>query len=377
MEIISQSQILFEQLHQFTRASASNCHQVADRIIDEVTRICQESRRIQISGEVANWTRTLADHRLQKCLHYYKLGSKQGRIELQSILSAMIYHYISSTRKGSSYQARVALIEDFLQGFYVETLKTFRREANLVNTYTPRTLLELAEYMAFSERYAKRRISLPGRKSQQLIILRVQTFAHKQPSEITVDINSLDEGNLQSTDNEWDSIIIQRLRTLLVKEKETEPLENLDRNLRETVIKELINYLEERKQSDCTSYLILCLKDLSANEIEQILGLTSRQRDYLRQRLKYHLIRFALSSHWKLVHQWLEADLDRNFGLTPTKWQLFQKQLTLQQSKLLYLVQQGIPNKDIAKKLSLSNTKVEKQWFKVLELAWNIRNQSL
>jgi hypothetical protein len=115
-------------------------------------------------------------------------GFPPGRVELHSTLSAIVYRYITPPQVQTSYQARLNLIEDFLQGFYVESLNAFRRENKLDSQFQPRTLLELAEYMAFSERYGKRRIPLPGRSSQQLIILRAQTFSKQQPPEFAVDI---------------------------------------------------------------------------------------------------------------------------------------------------------------------------------------------
>jgi hypothetical protein len=169
--------LLLEELQESTRASESNCAEVAERIEEEVNRICTESKRIQASGEVEKWAISLATHRLRQCLNYYKRGSKQGRQELHSTLSSIIYRYISPSQKGASYQARVNLIEDFLQQFYLESLNAFRRETELPPTYSPQTRLELAEYMAFTERYGKRRIPLPGGRSQQLIVLRAQTFS--------------------------------------------------------------------------------------------------------------------------------------------------------------------------------------------------------
>ena len=103
--------LLFEQLRQSTRASLTNCREVAERITDEVQRICQESNRIQRSGNVDGWAKTLADYRLKQCLRYYKLGSKRGRVELQSTLSAIVYRYISPSQGIASYYERVTLIE--------------------------------------------------------------------------------------------------------------------------------------------------------------------------------------------------------------------------------------------------------------------------
>ena len=138
-------QLLFTELQQNTRSSDQKCREVADRIAAEVNRICQESQRIKASGEEEKWRVTLSRHRLQQCLFYYKFGARGGRVELHSTLSAMVYRYITPPQIQSSYQARLNLIEDFLQGFYVESLNAFRREAQLEGTFSPTTLLELSE----------------------------------------------------------------------------------------------------------------------------------------------------------------------------------------------------------------------------------------
>jgi hypothetical protein len=343
---------------------------VADRLSREINRICSESKRIQASGEVESWAITLAKHRLHQCIHYYKLGSKRGRVDLHSTLSAVVYRYITPPQTQSSYQARLTLIEDFLQGFYMEALNAFRREAQVPPNYQPTTLLELAEWMAFTERYGKRRIPLPGHRNQQLIILRAQTFSQQQPTETPVDIERAAEGVSGENESQWNAASIQQVREQMVAQ-EPEPTED---SLRQTVIDELIAYLEERNQQDCVKYFVLRLQDLPANEIEAILGLTPRERDYLQQRFKYHLIRFALSHQWELVHQWLEVDLNHNLGLTPERWQVFLLQLDSQQTQILELKQQGLNDAAISQSISCTASQVRKQWFKILEKAWEIRN---
>ncbi len=366
-------QLLYNEFRHSTRASEQNCCDVAARLAAEVNRICNESNRIQTSGDVESWAQTLATHRLKQVLNYYKLGSQRGRVDLQSTLSAIVYRYITPPQTPASYQARLTLIEDFLQGFYVEALNAFRRENEVDADYRPRSLLELAEYMAFTERYGKRRIPLPGRRSQQLIILRAQTFSQQQPPETSVDMDTAAEGAATESDSNWNDAAIQQVREMMVA-SEPEPLEA---NLRDTVIEELLAYLEERQQNDCAEYFVLRLQDLPANEIEELLGLTPRQRDYLQQRFKYHLIRFALSHRWELVHLWLEADLERNLGLTPTEWQQFQENISSTQRELLELKQKGRSTGEIAQALGCTVTQVEKRWFKLLEIAWDIRNSSV
>jgi DNA-binding protein Fis len=363
-------QLLLQELQASTKASAQNCHDVAMRTATEVSRICNESKRIQASGAVENWATTLARHRLSQCIKYYKLGSERGRVELHSTLSAIIYRYINPAQGQMSYQGRLTMIEDFLQSFYLEALNAFRRENQLPATYRPRTLLELAEYMAFTERYGKRRIPLPGRQ-QQLIILRAQTFSQQQPPETCVDIEQAAEGSGSDSDSAWEDAAVQQVRELMVTQTDPEPQEE---TLRSVVISELMNYLQQRQQNDCADYFALRLKDLSAQEIEEILGLNPRQRDYLQQRFKYHLIRFALLHSWELVHEWLEADLGTNLGLTPKQWQKFTEKLDAKDLTLLELKQNGQTDESIAKTLGLTVAQLQKRWFKLLEDAWEIRN---
>ncbi|MDB9512622.1 heterocyst differentiation protein HetZ [Kamptonema animale CS-326] len=365
-------QLLLDELQKSTRASEQNCREVAERLTAEVTRICTESKRIQASGEVEHWAITLAQHRLQQCLQYYQLGSGPGRVELHSTLSAIVYRYITPPQVQSSYQARLELIKDFLQGFYLEALNAFRREAQLPATYSPRTRLELAEYMAFAERFGKRRIPLSRGRSQQLIVLRSQTFSQQQPHETSVDMEQAADGAAQESDSTWNDATVTRVREAMVGGNSTDESDSL----RQAVIEELMTYLEERNQKDCADYFALRLQDLPTNEIEAILGLTPRQRDYLQQRFKYHLLRFALSHRWELVHQWLESDLEKNLGLIPQQWDSFLLQIGSEQESLLRLKQQGMSDSAIAQTLGSTVAQVQKRWFKLLELAWEIRNRS-
>ncbi len=364
--------LLLDEFQQSTRASRQNCLEVAERIRQEVDRICTESKRIQASGEVGKWAKNLALHRLRRCIHYYQLRSQDGRVELHSTLSAIVYRYITPPQIQSSYQARLSLIEDFLQQFYLETLNAFRREAELPATYSPRTLLELAEYMAFTERYGKRRIPLSGGRSQQLIILRAQTFSQQQPKETSVDIDQAAEGTTTDSDKTWNDGSIQQVREAMVAQ---DPGNDIG-SLRQVVIEELMTYLEERDQQDCADYFALRLQDLSTGEIESILGLTPRERDYLQQRFKYHLLKFAMGHRWELVHQWLEADLEQNLGLTPKEWEALNQQIDSEQKNLLKLKQQGLSDEAIAKSLGRKVNQVKKKWYKLLELAWELRNRS-
>ena len=349
---------------------------VATRIAIEVTRICRKSKRIQSSGEVNAWQKSLAQSRIEKYLAYYQLGSRQGRLELHSRLSAIAYRYIAPARTQLGFQGRCTLLEDFLQGFYIEVLRAFRRENNLSDEYTPRTRLELSEYMAFSEHYAKRRISLPGCYNQQLIVLRAQTFARRLPAETAVDMDMAVNAS-KSDEDSFRSPVIQQLREKMV----TATLDPAEGVLRDRIIQALVTYLQAQDQADCVDYLALRLQDMTAADIDEVLGLSSRQRDYLQQRFKYHVEKFTRSHHWELVHQWLDADLHKNFGLSQAEWQTFLAQLTPEQTQLLALKQQQLSEPEnvsdlaIAHRLQWTAKKLDRRWGKIVSLAWKIRNQ--
>lgn len=344
---------------------------VVARIAAEVERICIKSDRIQNSGQIAAWQMTLARHRLQKCLSYYRLGSKRGRVELHSHLSTMVYRHIVPNRTQMGFSARYSLIEDFLQGFYIEVLKAFRRENHLAEDYSPRTRLELAEYMAFTEQYAKRRITLPGRRNQQLIVLRAQGFAQRQPPETTLDLEmAVETAKGEEAEMHSRSPVVQQVREQMV----ADAIDPTDSVVRDRVITELTEYLESQGQLDCVNYLTLKLQDLSAPEIDEILGLSARQRDYLQQRFKYHVEKFARSHRWQLVHQWLEADLDQNLGMPQQQWEAFLDQLSLDQQQLIQLKSEQATDQEIAKELRCTPKQVHKRWVRLLELAWQTRN---
>jgi hypothetical protein len=364
--------LLVQELEGAIAVTGNIPQDICHRIAIEVERICEKSDRIQASGQVASWQLTLARYRLQKSVDYYRQGSRRGRIDLHSVLSTMVYRPIAPAYLQLSFQARCLLIEDFLQGFYTEALRAFRRENELAPDYQPKTRLQLAEYMAFTEQYAKRRINLPGRQSQQLIILRAQRFASRQPQEISVDIETaMDSAKSDESDAYGRSPVMQMIRDQMVSEK-VDPAEAV---LRDRVIAELMSYLEAQEQTDCVNYLTLKLQDLSVPEIDEILSLTPRQRDYLQQRFKYHVEKFAISHNWKLVHEWLGADIEQNLGLPPQLWHKFLATLTPDLHHLLELKQAGTEDDQIAKAIRCTPKQVQKRWAKLLEAAWQVRNE--
>ncbi len=353
---------------------SGNVDHLASRIAAEVDRICHRSGRIQASEQSRSWQLSLARHRLQKCLTYYQHGSKRGRVELHSTLGSMVYRHVAPTRLQLGFQARYSMIEDFLQGFYTESLKAFRRENELPDTFQPKSRLELAEYMAFTEQYAKRRITLPGGNSQQLVVLRAQRFGQRQPQEVSVDIEQALGGGGKGEEAEAHSRspIAQQLRERMVSDS----VDLSEAVLRDRVLSQLVDYLKSQDQQDCIDYLCLKMQDLSAPEIDDVLGLTPRERDYLQQRFKYHVEKFTLSNNWKLVHQWLGADIDQNLGLSTQQWELFLEKLTPEQQQLLALKRTQTPDAEILTTLKCTPKQLQKRWERMLNLARQTRNQN-
>jgi hypothetical protein len=195
---------ILDELQAALNTQSSSSVHVAERIAREVERICTKSDRIQTSGKVEMWQLALARHRIQKIHAYFELGSRRGRVELHSNLSMMVYRHIAPSHANLGFQGRYNHIEDFLQGFYIEVLRAFRREHDVAPDYTPKTRVELTEYMAFSEQYAKRRISLPGRKGQQLVILRAQGYAKGQPPEMSLDVEmAIDSAKSEADESQF------------------------------------------------------------------------------------------------------------------------------------------------------------------------------
>ncbi len=354
--------------------TSTTTYVLSNRIAIEVERICEKSDRIQKSGEITSWRLTLSRYRLDKCIQYYRLGSRRGRTELHSVLSSMVYRSIAPAHLQLGFQGRYTLIEDFLQGFYTESLRVFRRENELAETYQPKTKLQLAEYIAFTEQYAKRRINLPGCNSQQLVILRASRFSNRQPNEIAVDIETaMDSAKDNESEAYGRSPVMQMIREQMVSEGSGNEVED---GLRDRIIDELISYLKSQDQQSCIDYLSLKLQDLSVAEIDDILGLSPRERDYLQQRFKYHIEKFAMNHNWELVHEWLGADLNHNLGMSLPLWNQFRSDLSDDQRQLLDLKRDGADDAQIAKAIGCTPKQVNKRWTKLLQSAWEARNQS-
>lgn len=266
-----------------------------------------------------------------------------------------------------------------MQTFYIEALNNFRRAHHLLSTYTPSTRLELAEYMAFCEQYGKRFIALGKGHSQQLIVLRAQAFNHSQPNHTLIDPTLVDSPKLEEGERGPSLAVLQQIREKITLAPSTDSEEA---TMRDRVTTALMEYFSQQNQPECMNYLVLKLKDASTSEIEEILGISPKQRDYLQQRFKYHVERFSQDYQWELVHQWLGANLENSLGMTPDQWRGFLTALGPHQRHLIELKQAQVDlvNEDdgaIASSLGWTTKKVKRTWTKILRQAWQHRNQGL
>jgi hypothetical protein len=182
---------------------------------------------------------------------------------------------------------------------------------------------------------------------------------------------AVDSAKTEEAESYQRNLAVQQIRSQMIAKPSFDPSEESERD---RVITELMKYLESQGQSDCMDYLSLKLQDLSAPEIDQILGLTSRQRDYLQQRFKYHVEKFAKQHQWQLVHQWLGAGLEHKLGLSSQQWAVFWHQLTEQQQQIFKLKTARQSDQVIAKTVQCTPKQLQKRWTQMLELAWAIRN---
>ena len=183
---------LFRRLRTATTESEEVCRAIAGRIAQEVLdypRLTESGSQqnpepTPLSLQVDDSLDARIKHgrqRVNHCLRYYRMGSRRGRVELHSVLASLAFPHLVRTGLDTLDKHELEDVEDFLQTFYIETLDIFRHQHQLPDNYQPQTLLELSEYMAFTEEYGQR----PGLTSpeQSLIALRAHQFTvdHLQP----------------------------------------------------------------------------------------------------------------------------------------------------------------------------------------------------
>jgi hypothetical protein len=86
--------------------------------------------------------------------------------------------------------------------------------------------------------------------------------------------------------------------------------------------------------------------------------------------------KFAHTSHWQLVHQWLGADVEHNLGLSSKQWDAFVGQLDPMQQQLLELKRASKSDFEIVKALKITPKQIQKRWTQLLDMARIVRNNA-
>ncbi len=356
---------LQQTLHQGTQAPESLCGAVADRLGQAILHTLQQRTPSAPSLELEKRAIALGLARVDDIIRYYHLGSHQGRLALHGELQGHLYRAWLQAGAVHPHPWPGDWVEDFLQSFYGEALEAWRRDHHLPATTRPRTLLELAEFMAFVQAYGQRIHPAPSGRGYAWVVLRAWQYLKAHPPQ-----------DWPALVTAFGSDLTETLASDLAALPAPAPPELALTQLRNRVVETFLAYLLERHQEDCADYFTLRLLDTPLDTIEAILDLTPRQRGYLHQRLQYHLARFALSHHWELVHTWLEADLSENLGMTPGQWAQFQAQLSDRQRQRLLYKQKGLSDLEIAQKMEESLVQTRNQWSTLLGQAWAWRNGS-
>ncbi|MEH2164708.1 MAG: HetZ-related protein 2 [Nostoc sp.] len=144
---------------------------------------------------------------------------------------------------------------------------------------------------------------------------------------------------------------------------------------RQSVQKELENYLQENLGTDAVEWLRLYLQGKSQEEIAHKLNKQAREVYRLREKISYHAVRvFALKGKPELVDSWLSISLqEHNLGLTQNQWQQLDEKLTPLGRQILDLRKAGNSIEVIAQQLKLKTHQVLGEWTKVYLAAQALR----
>lgn len=291
---------------------------IADRLSIKIQRIFDHSPRMQkdpIRSQkllVEHWVR-----RLDAYLEYQDCGHSLVR---KSIVGMVCHYFSRSTgRLSSSLGVKTDLLEEFLQEFCIDAMRIFRRESALSEEYQPSSRLEKAEFFTFWEHYAKRSIHF-SKNSQTIARLRAQGFikARAEWREIPIAFDSIDRA-IEEGLSASEGGLLQRVR----EEISGQPLETESDAIDAlSIVVALEKWLLDRGHPECVEYLKLRMEDAGVEKIEEQMGLTKRQRDYLQQKFRYHTDKFLLSDpYWRSVHCYLGAPIEERLGLSRAEWE--------------------------------------------------------
>ena len=155
-----------------------------------------------------------------------------------------------------------------------------------------------------------------------------------------------------------------------------EERQDLDQQVQRQQVKgELMTYLHRHLNEEAVRWLDLHLQGFSQDHIAQVMDLPVQQVYRLREKISYHALKiFALKEQPALVLHWLKTSLqDHSFGLTPSQWQTFWQDLTLEQQQIIEAARSNQSLEEIAQRLGLKPKQVQGQWVKLYIQAQDLR----
>lgn len=337
---------------------------VAYRLYDELTRIRAHSERLQNFGNlqgltVVKWT----------LIHkYFKYGNPSNQQkELAKLIGGIAYKVFS--KKGIATQRIQTELEDFGVELLWEVTRAFRREFCLADNYQPRYQLEHAEYCAYASRYIRRPI-----RNMQLILRRAEFYIKNKGLLV-------ESAASPGLDGEFDNDEVSTIDTLARKAVlEHSSRSSISGDI-ENLVSLVVEYLESKNQGDAADLFVLTLRDVPLPEIEILLSLSPRQRDYLQQRLQYHLGKLLQGTGHESdqVREYFGTTERQKFGLPNSLMPDFLKSLSEAEERLLELIG-TYPRKEAFKQLRqqlrLSDSAVEKTFRHLHAKALDLRQSN-
>jgi hypothetical protein len=313
---------------------------ILDRVANEADQVISHSTAVK-RGAVDR--AGLTDYRLGLINHYLRHDDPHAIIrELTATFGGWLYHSHS-----------VSDTTDVCQDLYYESLRVFRREHSLPD-HSPKSLFEVAEFAAFTRRYANRKVGgmLRFRSGSGKV-------ARRRAKE--VDIDGL-------RDDENDSFAETYIETNRVKSsiEEADTCEEADR-----LVNSLLDYFATNQYHDLIEYLLLRLANTHPQRIADLMGLTTRQRDHLQQRFVYQVgLWIAASESTDAYHDYFGLSLANRFGLGAVAWD----SISAKNGELISLKRQGVKDGTIARVLSTTEVRVQRRWKETILEAKQLRN---
>lgn len=211
------------------------------------------------------------------------LSSPGSKVSKELLIDRLITQLSLNFNNQNSYQNFINLIkikienifklshehlEDFIVNLEYESYRSFRKKFNIDVNYKPKLRLEIAECLAFFQRYCFRKIP---KTKHPLFIVRAKSW-------IKTSLNGI-YSNTFAIDALPDADFLFNKNTLLTEEPKDITWQD--------VKNDFVKYLVNKKQYMCIQYLYYYIHGYKPYEIAKQLKVDDNERDNISERLKY------------------------------------------------------------------------------------------